>query len=147
MMVDLRYLMSFALFLVILATLEIGLAQAQRDAAMVSGISGPIVKDAQGNLLSTASTGEIIILSVNVTNNENVPLPFVILIESRDEIGVTQFLEFHIGTLQGNRSSEVGISWKPAEAGNYQLRTFLISGFDSPEVLTGVQTSDFVITQ
>ena len=67
------------------------------------------------------------------------------IIESRDESGTTQLLGFSFGSIEDGSQSETGISWTPEKAGDYQLRTFLISGFENPQVLTVVRTSDVVI--
>lgn len=72
-------------------------------------------------------------------------MPFVAIIESRDESGTTQLLGFSFGSIEDGSQSETGISWTPEKAGDYQLRTFLISGFENPQVLTVVRTSDVVI--
>jgi hypothetical protein len=66
--------------------------------------------------------------------------------EARDGNGITTLLEFQLGTVRSNDFIEVGMSWRPAEEGNYQLRTFLISGFERPEIISGVRTSDVIVT-
>lgn len=108
-------------------------------------VTSPVLKDQQGNVLSEGSEGQILVLSTTAANSSDDPLQFVTIIESRDEGGVTQFLGFSIGQLEANAQSEIGISWTPQNAGNYQLRAFLLSGFPNPQILTTVKTSDIVI--
>jgi hypothetical protein len=67
-------------------------------------------------------------------------LPFITIIEVRNSDGTTVFLEFNMGTLNGNTPSEVGVVWQPTDAGQYELRVFAISNFKNPEILSGVQT-------
>jgi hypothetical protein len=107
--------------------------------------SSPVLKDAQGITLSSGSEGQLTIISITAFNGSDDPVPFVAIIESRDESGTTQLLGFSIGSVEDGAQSEAGISWTPEKAGDYQLRTFPISGFENPQVLTAVRASDVVI--
>jgi hypothetical protein len=113
--------------------------------AQSTDVASPVLKDAQGNELSKGSAEKLMVISVTTSNSMDDPVPFVAIIESRDGSGVTQLLGFSTGSIEDGSQSETGISWTPQEAGSYQLRTFLISGFEDPEILTGVRTSPVVI--
>ena len=39
-------------------------------------------------------------------------------------------------------SAEIGISWLPHSAGDYEIRTFVLSDFNSPRVLSPTVTSE-----
>lgn len=120
--------------------------QAQTTAIGDITTSSPLLKDMQGNLLPATSTGQLVIISAVAVNSRDDPVSFVIIMEARDEVGVTQFLQFKSGNVEGNGSIELDVSWKPAKVGNHQLRTFLISNFEKPEILTTVKTSQALIT-
>ena len=96
-------------------------------------------------MLSGGSEGQLLVISTTAVNNSDDPLQFTAIIEARDENGVTQFLGFSIGRLEASGQSEIGISWTPEYVGRYQLRTFLISGFQDPQILTVAETNDVVI--
>ena len=85
-----------------------------------------------------------IILSAN--NNENIERPFTMLVEARDSNGVTVFLGFLIGTLNPESSSEMGISWKVDAPGEYEIRSFAISNFTKPEILSMPSSADVTIS-
>jgi hypothetical protein len=142
-----KFLLAFALVSVV-AISGFSLAQnasAQSDASTSPGVMDPVIKDQQGNVLSGGSEGQLLVISTVARNNGNDPMEFVTVIEARDENGVTQFLGFSIGRLEAFSGSEIGISWTPANAGDYQLRTFLLTGFQNPQLLTGISSSDIVI--
>ena len=98
------------------------------------------MKNAAGQLLDSASDGQLVVLSTTVSSTKEESQPYVAIMEARDEAGMTRFLGFAIGDLAGNSQSEIGISWTPEEAGSYELRTFLVSEFENPQLLTTVAT-------
>lgn len=92
-----------------------------------------------------ASEGQLVVLSTTVSSTKDDPQPFVAVMEARDGAGMTRFLGFAIGSIEAGSTSEIGISWTPEEAGNYELRAFLVSGFENPQLLTAVATSDALV--
>ena len=103
-------------------------------------------KDQAGNTLSSVSTDQTVVLSTDVANNNPEPQKFTAIIEVRDAKGVTLFLGWQSGTLNPHGHTEVGLSWAPKQAGTYQLRTFIISGFQDLEVLSPVKTSELAVS-
>jgi hypothetical protein len=101
----------------------------------------PSIKDVSGRPLSSLSAGQQAILSTTVKNNNDRVQPFVALIEVRDSSGVTVYLAWQTGTLNPAGEVEVGLSWKPEQAGDYEVRTFIISDLASPQVLSPVEQS------
>ena len=138
-----KFLLAFALAFTV-STCIMQNASAQTSLGSMS-LTSPVMKDAQGTLLSSAPEGQFVVLSTTVTNTRGEAQPFVAIMEVRDQDGATQFPGFSIGNLEDNGTSEIGISWTPENAGDYQLRAFLISGFEDPEILTVAETSDAVI--
>jgi hypothetical protein len=58
------------------------------------------------------------------------------LVEIRDENDLTIYMSFLIGTLNPNAVSEMGISWTPQYVGEYEVRSFAITNFTKPEILS-----------
>lgn len=80
-------------------------------------------------------------------------MPFVSLIEIRDESGVTVFLAWQIGTIPASNYEDgvyndntMSISWLPEKASTYEARTFAISDFENPQVLSYVEVAQIVVT-
>ncbi len=111
----------------------------------IPGITSPVLKDTNGKILNEGSSGVTTIVSLYAVNSRDIPLPFVAVIEARSEDGVTWFLDLQEGQAPPGDSTEVTTSWTPERTGDYELRTFLISGFENPTILTGVQSSNIVI--
>jgi hypothetical protein len=63
--------------------------------------------------------------------------------EVRDATGSTVFLEFHIGTLNPDSSSEMGTSFQPSSFGRYEVMSFAISNFTKPDILSSLSVIDY----
>ena len=106
-------------------------------------ISAPTVRTSSG-ATGPHPLGTQLVLSTTAENNFDAQ-EYVVIIEARDEKGVTVFLGLQSGTLTQDGSSNITTSWTPEAAGNYQIRTFAISSLESGQVLSGVSVSDTVI--
>jgi hypothetical protein len=104
--------------------------------------SVPKMKDTTGNELTGTAAGRQVILSINVQNNNARLQPFVAIVEVRSSSGVSESIEWQTGNLNPGGSAEIGISWMPQSAGDYQVRTFVISAFEAPKVLSPTVTSE-----
>jgi len=80
-------------------------------------------------------------VATNVTNLNAANLPSVVLIEIRDSADVTVFLGWQSRTLEPNRQTHIGIGWTPTFPDDYEIRAFVISGFDNPRILSYVASS------
>jgi hypothetical protein len=108
-------------------------------------VTPPVPTDVTGKELDEVSSGQQVVLTTNVINNNAAPQPFVALLEVRDNNGVTIFLAWQTGTLPANDRTQVGLSWTPEDPGDYQVRTFVISDLTNPRVLSLVSTSDITV--
>lgn len=84
----------------------------------------------------SCSMGGEYILTATVQNEAPAQQNIVIIVEIRDKEGITQYLAFQMTTLDPEQVSNIGISWTPSNAGTYELRSFVISNFSQPEVLS-----------
>jgi hypothetical protein len=101
----------------------------------------PLVHDMNGNAVLNSTVGQTMIISKNFTNGNDVKIDFVLLIEVRDENGVTQFLAWQTGSASPKSTKTMGVSWTPNSAGEYHIRTFPISNLINPQVLGSVETT------
>lgn len=60
--------------------------------------------------------------------------------ETRDEDGATQYLEFQLGKLDSNATSSVAISRGPSIPGEFEFRSFVISDLIQPKVLPNIHS-------
>ena len=108
--------------------------------------SVPVMRDASGNNLSSASIGQLVVISTTIVNNRDAEMPFVAFIEVRDGKGVTVYLQWQMGTMNPDGQSEVGLSWVPESAGTYQFRTFFISDLLDPQILSPIASGEATVT-
>jgi len=103
-------------------------------------VSAPSVKTSSG-AEGPHPLGTQLVLSTVVENNFDAQ-GYVVIVEARDENGVTVFLDLQSGSLATDDSSSIEASWTPEAAGDYQIRTFVVSSLESGQVLSGVSISD-----
>jgi hypothetical protein len=108
--------------------------------------SAPVARDVQNRPVSEVTVGQQIVLSTQIVNNIGNDQPFVGLIEVRDDTGVTVFLSWQTGTLTPSGRTDVGISWTPEIAGDYEVRTFVISNLENPQILSPVARSEISVS-
>ena len=103
-------------------------------------LSPIFAKDMDGNILveKNVTQNSIIILSTSLQNNIAKVKPFIVVLEVRDKDQVTTYIQFQKGSLAPNDQTEIGISWKPDQIGNYNVRAIIISQFNSPEILSNI---------
>jgi hypothetical protein len=105
-----------------------------------------VARDVQNRPVSEVTVGQQIVLSTQIVNNIGNDQPFVGLIEVRDDTGVTVFLSWQTGTLTPSGRTDVGISWTPEIAGDYEVRTFVISNLENPQILSPVARSEISVS-
>jgi hypothetical protein len=84
-------------------------------------------------------------MSTGFPNAEDIELEYVLLIEARNEKGVTVFLDSRWGKVISGKDAEIRHIWRPAESGTFALRSFVISADCFPEVLTPVSIGKVVV--
>ena len=108
-----------------------------------------VVKDADsGAPLSQANVGRTVVLSATVANNNITEIQFTSIFEIRDEGDVTIYLRWKEGTLEaGDFTTTVDLFWRPELVGRYELRTFLLSSFENPMILSSISGAEFTIIE
>jgi hypothetical protein len=127
-------------------TLEIDVQLPEKTGIEATDVIAPVAEDVAGGS-GPYSVGDSITLSTEVSNNNNEPQPFVALIEVRDSKGVTVFLALRSGTLEPLGSMDIGVLWRPDQAGTFEVRTFVVSNIGvGAEVLSPVASSEITVT-
>jgi hypothetical protein len=112
-------------------------AQALSIAAVSPTIS---VLDLSGKPAGASEAIQQLVLSIALQNDNDVPQPFVALVEVRDFSGITLNLAWSSGILAPLRNTTIGISWMPPAPGYYATRAFVITNLENPHVLSPVTT-------
>ena len=90
--------------------------------------------------------GDNVVVTTTFTNNDDFyDWPASFIIEIRDANDTSVLLDWQTGMVKVGSSIDVGISWIPQQAGTYQLRTFAISSFDTPTILSPISSSEVTV--
>ncbi|MCI0559241.1 MAG: hypothetical protein MN733_12160 [Nitrososphaera sp.] len=109
----------------------------------------PQLLDVDGHQLDYITVGHQGVIRITINNNLELVQPFVLLTEVRDGVGVTEFIALDHGFLQSDSRRVIEFNWVPEigcseDSGgcnpDYEIRAFVISDYEKPQVLTGVQT-------
>jgi len=80
--------------------------------------------------------GSTVILSVVVENKMTDTQPLITVIEVFDADGKVVFLHLEQVLLDPATEHQTNIPWKPDGLGEYKIKSFVISGFDEPRILS-----------
>lgn len=115
------------------------------DAAILTP-SAPILTRPTSGGIQELHAGQQAIIETTIKNNDNVyDWASYVIIEVRDSNGVTILLNWQSGVVGAGSQKSVGVSWTPEYAGDYEIRTFVISSLDSPRILSLVSSSQVKI--
>jgi len=89
--------------------------------------------------------GSPLTLSTSVERDGDAEQPYMVIIEVRNDDGITEFLSVIDATMTLNTDSTIQATWTPVASGDYELRTFVISNFDEGLVLSELVTSQTTI--
>lgn len=107
--------------------------------------SSPVV--IAGSTAETISTGQQVTLSTQISSSFTMAaFPFVAMMEVRDSAGVTVALGWQASRIQPQGQTEVGMSWIPDFHGEFEVRTFLISDLQNPQILSQVASSAVTVS-
>lgn len=88
------------------------------------------------------------VVSSTYTNNDAIhDWAGYFIVEVRDSNGVTILLDLQSRIINAGNRMEVGIPWTPQQVGRYELRTFAISSFENPRILSPTSSSEVSIAQ
>jgi hypothetical protein len=120
----------------------IGTLEAQALSIQVLEPSPPFFDDINGNRLESVKAGEQVMITTTFQNYLEEEVDFVGLLEVRDIDGVTVFLAWQLGKVEPLGDKTIGASWLVPETSAYQSRTFAITNFEQPQVLSPVESAE-----
>ena len=127
-------------------SLEIDIQLPVKTGIESTDVTVPVIADVSGGSGPHVASNSLT-LSTTISNNNEQPQPFVVLVEVRDSNNVTIFLALQSGTLDPEGSTDIGILWQPLNEGTFEVRSFAITELGaSVELLSTVARSDVVIT-
>jgi hypothetical protein len=127
-------------------------ASAQNPVAPPSFFT-PVLLDMNGQLTHYSKVGQQSIIRVTIPSSFNSGQSFVGVVEVRDYSGISIFLTWANVVSSSDTVYHFETTWVPTEPcstvvngtacnANYQIRSFLISEFEQPQVLEAIRTLD-----
>lgn len=107
----------------------------------------PMLYSVYSSPVDSVSVGDKLVIATSARNCSEMDQPFMAIIEVRNSLGMTENLGWQSGVLEGKGQTQIGISWIPVHGDNYEIRTFAVSDFENPSVLSAVTTSNFEIAE
>ena len=117
--------------------LEIRLLEGDTDLPAI--VMAPVVK---GSL----NAGTELAVSTVIQNKGNSSQPFTVLVEVRDSADITVFLAWQSGTIMPEGSSTIELAWTPDVTGEYELRSFAVSGLEEGSVMAQVAQNTVTVS-
>ena len=108
--------------------------------------SEPALVNVDGSSVTEITEGQQVVITTDVQNNQDQPRPATVIVEVRNSDGITAYLQWQTATIAANGEIQVGLSWIPEGAGDYEIRTFVVSNLTTPQVLSDVVTSDITVS-
>jgi hypothetical protein len=100
------------------------------------------------SLFTEITAGQQVVITTAFSNNcGEQDQPYVGIIEVRNSDGVTEYLAWRTGTLQYGDTVDMGASWTPEHGDTYELRTFIITDLQKPEILSRLAISNVTIAE
>jgi len=88
------------------------------------------------NTENTLELGKQIMITSDVTNNQEVPQHFAYLTQIKNEDGIVISLSWLTGSLSPNQSLPPAQSWIPTEKGIFEIEVFVWESLDNPDALS-----------
>lgn len=112
----------------------------------VIGVPPPSILNLSGERITTSEVDQHVIIETTFHNNHDQQVPFVMLFEVRDyRDDTTQYMAWQSGDPEPRGNATIGSVWSPTKQSDYQVRTFAISGFDNPQILSPVSDAEFFV--
>jgi hypothetical protein len=86
--------------------------------------------------MQTLTVGNQIMITADVSNNQNTQQPFAYLTQVKNENQVVISLSWLTGSLSPRQSFSPAQSWTPTESGLYVIEVFVWESIDNPEALS-----------
>lgn len=107
--------------------------------SIIEYLSTPTLHDLVGDRINRIEVGQQSTIRLSIHNSMPTEQSFVILVEVRDGNDVTTDLFWQTGVINANGNYTMETSWSPTqEGGNYQIRSFAVTDFENPQILSAV---------
>ena len=109
-------------------------------------VASPYFETARtGTRLNTIHVGQEAMLVISLVMDSGSSLAYTAIIDIRNSDGVTVNLYSKEGTLNSGIELEDSIPWQPDSTGEFEIRYFIISNAEKPEILSEIQSTKITV--
>lgn len=111
---------------------------AQKNAAAINSftVSSIEFNDLSGKPADEIHTGRSVLITPTLQNNVATKMEYTLIVEVRDADGITVYLQWASGQLEGGGEESESMSWIPSTSGTYNVRSFVITNLANPQALS-----------
>jgi hypothetical protein len=105
----------------------------------------PVVHGPRGNIVDHGAVGYQLDISPVVSNTFGTPQQALTIFEVRDSTDITIMIAWQENVVNPSEPKKASVVWTPRQSGDYQIRTFSISNFTNPIILSFPAAIDFPV--
>ncbi len=109
--------------------------------------SEPRLIGSRGQEILQVPTGQNSAILTQVISGLDLPVQVIAIIEVRGSSNISHVIQFRELTIGANAVVNVTVSWTPSDEDQYKLRTFIISGWENPQVMSIVRSTEITVTE
>ncbi len=100
-----------------------------------------------GSPIDKLTPGRLVVIQCKMTNLESITHDYTFIVQVKDENGVIVSFSFITGKVHSGDSMIPGVSWIPANTGNYTVEVYVWENFVSMEPLAKMQNTTATVIQ
>ena len=108
--------------------------------------STPTFQDLEGNPISSAGTGEVVVIVTDIENIGCRDEEMLYIVQVRDSEGRITYITFTLGVIPAHKTYRFGASWTPREKGRYTVEVFAWRSWRDPTPLSEKVTASITIS-
>ncbi|MGI0015858.1 MAG: hypothetical protein ACREBU_20765 [Nitrososphaera sp.] len=146
-MISDRTLVCSILLVVSISILQTHVFVANAVTAAAVQLTMPELKSIHSTIQDKVSVGNQVFISTTLANMDaEHPRPFLAFIEVRNSVGISMQISSVSSVIPRDGLLEISASWVLYSSDAYVLRTFAVTGFENPEILSIVVERHVVVT-
>ena len=100
-------------------------------------VTSPRLEDFAGNTIDqNIIVNQLVLITADITNNQDVPQNFVYIIQIKDSQGVIRYISTFSAEIDSNKTFSPALSWTPNTAGKYVAEIYVWESLKNPDALS-----------
>lgn len=100
-------------------------------------VTSPRLEDFAGNTIDqNIIVNQLVLITADITNNQEVPQNFVYIIQIKDSQGVIRYISTFSAEIDSNKTFSPALSWTPNTAGKFVAEIYVWESLKNPDALS-----------